>query len=137
MITYTHLAHEERYQIYVLEKADIQQSEIARLLGRSPSTIGRELSRNQGQRGYRPVWSFPVPPHSFPPTPLAHRHRPAARGLEDSPRRIRHRVRHAKRAATNRADGPSRRPHPSGVGRHGTPGGDLLSRVALQPFPTS
>ena len=54
MIAYTHLAHEERYQIHVLKKADIQQSEIARLLGRSPSTIGRELRRNQGQRGYRP-----------------------------------------------------------------------------------
>ena len=54
MIAYTHLAHQERYQIYVLKEADIQQSEIARLLGRSPSTIGRELRRNQGQRGYRP-----------------------------------------------------------------------------------
>jgi len=54
MIAYTHLAHEERYQIYVLKEADIQQSEIARLLGRSPSTISRELRRNRGQRGYRP-----------------------------------------------------------------------------------
>ncbi len=34
MIAYTHLAHQERYQIYVLKEADIQQSEIARLLGR-------------------------------------------------------------------------------------------------------
>ena len=51
---YTHLTREERYQIYVLKKAGHKQSEIAKLLNRSGSTISRELSRNQGRRGYRP-----------------------------------------------------------------------------------
>jgi len=51
---YTHLTREERYQIYVLKKAGHKQSEIAKLLNRSGSTISRELSRNRGGRGYRP-----------------------------------------------------------------------------------
>lgn len=54
MKNYTHLTQEERYQIYVLMKAGHQKQQIATLLGRSPSTIGRELRRNRGQRGYRP-----------------------------------------------------------------------------------
>lgn len=53
-MNYTHLTHEERYQIYALKKAGLNQSEIARVLERHPSTIGRELSRNRGGRGYRP-----------------------------------------------------------------------------------
>ena len=53
-MNYTHLTREERYQIYALKKAGHQQSEIARVLKRSESTISRELSRNCGQRGYRP-----------------------------------------------------------------------------------
>ena len=50
---YKHLSREERYQIYSLLKANQTISEIARLLGRSRSTISRELSRGRGQRGYR------------------------------------------------------------------------------------
>lgn len=53
-MNYTHLTREERYQIYALKKAGHTQSEVARLLERSPSTISRELSRNCGGRGYRP-----------------------------------------------------------------------------------
>ncbi len=53
-MNYTHLTREERYQIYALKKAGHQQSEIARVLKRSESTISRELSRNCGKRGYRP-----------------------------------------------------------------------------------
>ena len=53
-MNYTHLTREERYQIYALKKAGHQQSEIARVLKRSEWTISRELSRNCGQRGYRP-----------------------------------------------------------------------------------
>jgi hypothetical protein len=51
---YTHLAQEERYQIHALMKAGHPQKEIAAFIGRSPSTVGRELRRNRGQRGYRP-----------------------------------------------------------------------------------
>lgn len=53
-MNYTHLTREERYQIYALMKAGHIQSEIARVLGRSASTICRELARNRGGRGYRP-----------------------------------------------------------------------------------
>lgn len=53
-MNYTHLTREERYQIYVLKKAGHKQYEIAQLLGRSRSTISRELARNRGGRGYRP-----------------------------------------------------------------------------------
>lgn len=53
-MNYTHLTQEERYQIYALKKAGHKQSEIARVLERSESTISRELARNCGQRGYRP-----------------------------------------------------------------------------------
>jgi len=54
MKSYTHLAQEERYQIHALMKAGHKQSEIAAVIGRNPSTVGRELSRNRGYRGYRP-----------------------------------------------------------------------------------
>lgn len=53
-MSYTHLTREERYQIYALKQACHKPSEIARILERSASTIGRELARNRGQRGYRP-----------------------------------------------------------------------------------
>lgn len=53
-MNYTHLTQEERYPIYVLKKAGHMQSEIATLLSRATSTISRELSRNRGERGYRP-----------------------------------------------------------------------------------
>lgn len=53
-MTYTHLTQDERYQIYILKKAGHRQNEIAALMNRHPSTISRELSRNSGQRGYRP-----------------------------------------------------------------------------------
>jgi len=54
MRTYTQLAREERYQIYVLKQAGHQQSKIAEMLDRHKSTISRELRRNRGLRGYRP-----------------------------------------------------------------------------------
>jgi len=54
MKRYTHLAQEERYQIHALMKVGHTQSEIAAVVGRHPSTVSRELSRNRGHRGYRP-----------------------------------------------------------------------------------
>ena len=53
-MNYTHLTREERYQIYALYKAGQKQCKIASVLGRSRSTISRELARNRGSRGYRP-----------------------------------------------------------------------------------
>lgn len=53
-MSYTHLTREERYQIYALKKAGLNQADIASHLDRSGSTISSELSRNHGRNGYRP-----------------------------------------------------------------------------------
>ena len=53
-MSYTQLTENERYQIYSLKKAGHSREEIAEQLERSPSTISRELRRNQGLKGYRP-----------------------------------------------------------------------------------
>jgi IS30 family transposase len=54
MRSYTQLTREERYQIYALKAAGHNPAEIAKVIGRHKSTVGRELARNQGLRGYRP-----------------------------------------------------------------------------------
>ena len=54
-MTYQHLSQIERYQIFTLMKAGQNQSQIAQFLGRSKSTISREVRRNRGLRGYRPA----------------------------------------------------------------------------------
>lgn len=54
MKQYTQLTHIQRYQIYALMKAGLNQTQIARIVGVHKSTISRELSRNRGLRGYRP-----------------------------------------------------------------------------------
>lgn len=53
-MNYTHLTAEERYQIDDLQREGFSQTVIARRLGRSASTLSRELNRNQGERGWRP-----------------------------------------------------------------------------------
>ena len=53
-MSHTQLTQEERYQIYAFKKAGHCQAEIARVIGRSPGTISRELRRNRGLKGYRP-----------------------------------------------------------------------------------
>jgi IS30 family transposase len=49
-----HFTFEERRFLYRLRKKGKSNTEIAELMGRDRSTIYRELSRNTGQRGYRP-----------------------------------------------------------------------------------
>ena len=51
---YTHLTPEERYYIKARLEAGDSRAEVARSLGRSASTVSRELKRNTGLRGYRP-----------------------------------------------------------------------------------
>jgi IS30 family transposase len=51
MRSYHNLSREDREKIAVLWAAGHQQSEIARALGRSPSTISRELRRNARPSG--------------------------------------------------------------------------------------
>jgi IS30 family transposase len=54
LMTYKHLSQAERYQIHALMKAGHNQSQKAKVLDRSKSTISRELSPNTGSRSYRP-----------------------------------------------------------------------------------
>ena len=54
MRSYTQLTREQRYQISALLKMDHNHTEIADLLHVHKSTIGREINRNRGWRGYRP-----------------------------------------------------------------------------------
>ena len=49
-----HVTSEERRLLYLLKKKGKSNTEIAELMGRHRSTVCRELSRNTGQRGYRP-----------------------------------------------------------------------------------
>lgn len=48
------LTFEERKLLHRLKKEGLSNTEIGQKLGRHRSTIGRELQRNSGQRGYRP-----------------------------------------------------------------------------------
>lgn len=50
---YTQLTAAERYHICTMKKQGFSNAVIANGMGRAPSTIGRELKRNTGQRGYR------------------------------------------------------------------------------------
>jgi len=54
MRTYKQLTSEQRYQISALQKIGCGPSKIAKELEVHKSTISRELSRNMGERGYRP-----------------------------------------------------------------------------------
>ncbi|MFH1007278.1 MAG: helix-turn-helix domain-containing protein, partial [Candidatus Latescibacterota bacterium] len=51
---YSQLTEGERNQIYALLHEEVSQRRIAKVLRRDCSTIGREIQRNRGQRGYRP-----------------------------------------------------------------------------------
>lgn len=51
---YKQLTEIERYQMKTMLKANFSKSRIAKELKRHPSTIGREIKRNSGLRGYRP-----------------------------------------------------------------------------------
>jgi IS30 family transposase len=54
MRSYPRLTEGQRNQLYALKKAGFTQSAIADQIGVHKSTIGRELKRNTGLRGYRP-----------------------------------------------------------------------------------
>jgi IS30 family transposase len=55
MRTYTQLTRGKRYQIRALLKAGFSQSKMAFSLKVHKSTISREIRRNKGDKGYRPV----------------------------------------------------------------------------------
>ncbi|MCH8155811.1 MAG: helix-turn-helix domain-containing protein, partial [Proteobacteria bacterium] len=53
--TYDQLDIDERYEIYRLREAGVSRREIDRMMGRSASTISRELARDSLPRGgYKP-----------------------------------------------------------------------------------
>ena len=54
MKNYTQLNEENRFEIHGFKKAALSLRKIAQEIGKSPSTISRELKRNEGSRGYRP-----------------------------------------------------------------------------------
>ena len=51
---YRQLTEGERNQIYAFLQEDVSLRRIAVILRRDSSTIGREIRRNRGLRGYRP-----------------------------------------------------------------------------------
>jgi len=51
---YTQLNEENRFEIYEHKHDGLSIREIAEKIGKSPSTISRELKRNKSSRGYRP-----------------------------------------------------------------------------------
>lgn len=54
MRQYRQLTMDDRIDIYALRQAGNSKAAIARMLGVHPSTIGREVARNTGRKGYRP-----------------------------------------------------------------------------------
>ena len=53
-MSYTQLTEVKRYQIYTLLGNGFTQKDAANEVKVHPSTVSRELSRNKGERGYRP-----------------------------------------------------------------------------------
>lgn len=53
-MSYTHLTLEERYCLVALQEKGASIRAIARILGRSASTISRELTRNRNKKRYHP-----------------------------------------------------------------------------------
>ena len=53
MSSYKQLTEEERYHIYTMRQQDISLRQIAKGMGRSHSSLSRELKRNKGKNGYR------------------------------------------------------------------------------------
>jgi IS30 family transposase len=54
-MNYTHLTQDERYQIHALKRQGVNLARIGAELQRNRSTISRELKRNAGEAGYKPV----------------------------------------------------------------------------------
>ena len=75
-VSYTRITKEERRLIHAWTQEGKSNGAIARLLRRDKSTIGRELKRNRGDRGYRPKQAHQMSERRSK--------RPGARRLTDS-----------------------------------------------------
>ncbi|WNM60545.1 IS30 family transposase [Candidatus Nitrospira neomarina] len=62
-MSYTQLTEAQRYPIYALMKAGHRQTKIAAVVGVHKSTISREVQRNRGLRGYRPLQAHQMAVH--------------------------------------------------------------------------
>ena len=58
MRKYTQLTHIQRYQIYALLKIGHSNTKIAQTIRVHKSTIGMEIARNRGKKGYRPKQAY-------------------------------------------------------------------------------
>ena len=57
-VSYDHLTKENRVELAALKRSGLKQKDIARILGKNPSTISRELNRNPNEEsivGYTPL----------------------------------------------------------------------------------
>ena len=54
LMNYKQLTIEQSIEIYILLKAGLNRTKIAKLIGVSKSTVSREIGRNTGAKGYRP-----------------------------------------------------------------------------------
>ena len=50
---YNQLTEEERYHIYTMMKQSLSLRQIAKGMGRSHTSLSREIRRNKGENGYR------------------------------------------------------------------------------------
>ena len=50
---FKHLTYEQRCQIYTLNERGDSFNQIAKAINVDPTTVGREINRNSGRRGYR------------------------------------------------------------------------------------
>lgn len=57
-MSYTHLTRNERFCLEELRQNGQSIRAIARMLGRSASTISRELKRNSSKKGYHPYYAY-------------------------------------------------------------------------------
>lgn len=57
-MSYTHLTRDERFCLEELRQKGSSIRAIARMLGRSASTISRELKRNSNRKGYHPYYAY-------------------------------------------------------------------------------
>ena len=54
-MNYKQLIYEQRIAIYILLTTGLNQAKISELIGVSKSTVSREIKRNTGLKGYRPI----------------------------------------------------------------------------------
>ena len=85
MKPYKQLASEQRYQIYGLKQAGLDQSQIALYLGVNKSTISRELNFGTASASLKPIWRLGSTVCSLRYSPslslMVHSRRPSNAGI--------------------------------------------------------